>query len=124
MARIQANQIYHPNKLLKSPGQRQEKVENTSFANQLRQSMKSSVSFSQHAKSRLEQHGISLTESQLQKLNDGVETARQKGSKDSLMLMKDFAFVVSVQNNKVITALKQGSMKDQIVTNIDSALIL
>ncbi len=122
MANIRVNQVYYPNQPIKSPGKQQ--VGNTSFANQLKQTMKPSVSFSHHAKVRLEQNGISLSESQLQKLNDGVETARQKGSKDSLMLMKDLAFVVSVQNNKVITAMKQDGMENQIVTNIDSALIL
>lgn len=122
MAEIQINQVYYPKRPIKSSEQKQ--VGNAFFANQLKQTMEQSVSFSHHAKVRLEQHGIKLSEGQLQKLNDGVETARQKGSKDSLMLMKDLAFVVSVQNNKVITAMKQDGMKDQIVTKIDSALIL
>ncbi|TKD70551.1 TIGR02530 family flagellar biosynthesis protein [Pseudalkalibacillus hwajinpoensis] len=122
MANIQVNQVYHPKQPLRTV-QKQEPSK-TSFADQLKQTLQSEVSFSHHAKVRLEQHGISLSDSQLQKLNDGVTTAREKGSKESLMLMKDLAFVVSVKNNKVITAMKQEGMENQIVTNIDSALIL
>lgn len=120
MANIQVNQAYYP----KQPIHSVRKQEASSFADQLKQTIESRVSFSHHAQVRLEQNGISLSDQQLQQLNDGVEKAREKGSKESLMLMKDLAFVVSVKNNKVITAMKQDSMENQIVTNIDSALIL
>ncbi|WP_053216142.1 TIGR02530 family flagellar biosynthesis protein [Guptibacillus hwajinpoensis] len=122
MGNIQVNQVYYPKQPLKT-AQNQETTK-SSFADQLKQTLQSQVSFSHHAKVRLQQHGISLSDHQLQKLNDGVASAREKGSKESLMLMKDLAFVVSVKNNKVITAMKQDSMENQIVTNIDSALIL
>ncbi|MGB8001464.1 MAG: TIGR02530 family flagellar biosynthesis protein [Anaerobacillus sp.] len=122
MGNIRVNQVYHPKQPIQSPAKQAQTQ--TSFADQLKQSLNSPVSFSHHAKVRLEQHGVSLSDSQLKKLNDGVETAREKGSKESLMLMKDLAFVVSVKNNKVITAMKQDSMENQIVTNIDSALML
>ncbi|MFK3961007.1 TIGR02530 family flagellar biosynthesis protein [Pseudalkalibacillus hwajinpoensis] len=122
MANIQVNQVYYPKQPMKT-AQKQEETK-TSFADQLKQTLNSPVSFSHHAKIRLEQQGISLSEHQVKKLNDGVEMAREKGSKESLMLMKDLAFVVSVKNNKVITAMKQDSRENKIVTNIDSALML
>ena len=119
---VQINQVYYPKQPIQ-PATKQENSKN-SFADQLKHSIDSQISFSHHAQVRLKQHGISLSNNQLQKLNDGVEKAREKGSNESLMLMKDLAFVVSVKNNKVITAMKQDSMENQIVTNIDSALIL
>ncbi len=121
MANIQVNQAYYPKQPVQSSRKQETK---TSFAEQLKQTIQSQVSFSHHAQVRLEQNGISLSNQQLQQLNNGVEKAREKGSKESLMLMKDLAFVVSVKNNKVITAMKQDNMENQIVTNIDSALIL
>jgi len=50
--------------------------------------------------------------------------AAAKGAKDSLMLMDKTAFVVSVANRTVITAVAQDALKDNIFTNIDSAMIL
>lgn len=120
MTEIQVNQQYYSNQPIIAPKRKESNV----FAEQLKQTLHRPISFSHHASQRLEQQGISLTDDQLKKLNAGVETARSKGAEDSLMLMKDLAFVVSVKNNKVITAMKQDRMENQIVTKIDSALLL
>jgi len=53
-----------------------------------------------------------------------VNRAAEKGVKDSLILMKDLAFVVNVQKKVVITTVDQASMKEHIFTNIDGAIIL
>lgn len=119
MTNIHVHERYHPNQPLIAP-----KKKASTFAEQLKKSLHKPVSFSHHAKERLSQQGISLSDVQLKKLNEGVETAREKGAQDSLLLMKDLAFVVSVKNNKVITAMKQDRMENQIVTKIDSALII
>ncbi|MCA0988914.1 TIGR02530 family flagellar biosynthesis protein [Guptibacillus algicola] len=120
MTNLHIHERYHPNQPLVAA----KKKPTHAFAEQLKQTLQKPVSFSQHAEQRLAQQGILLTDVQLKKLNDGVETAREKGSQDSLLLMKDLAFVVSIKNNKVITAMKQERMENQIVTKIDSALIL
>jgi len=82
------------------------------------------VKFSSHAKQRLDQRGIQLDAQAMSRLNSAVEKASQKGSNDSLVLMKDIAFVVNVRNRVVITAVDQASMKEHVFTNIDSAIIL
>jgi flagellar operon protein len=46
-----------------------------------------------------------------------------KGAKDSLVLLDDNAFVVSAQNRTVITALGMHQAKENVFTNIDSAVI-
>ncbi|WP_377887346.1 TIGR02530 family flagellar biosynthesis protein [Alkalihalobacillus sp. R86527] len=120
MTKLQIHERYHPNQPLVAPKKQPPKA----FAEQLKQTLHKPVSFSHHAEQRLAQQGISLSNVQLKKLNEGIETAREKGSQDSLLLMKDLAFVVSVKNNKVITAMKQERMENHIVTKIDSALIL
>ena len=38
--------------------------------------------------------------------------------------MYDLAFVVSIKNRTVITAVDGNSMKDNVFTNIDSAVII
>lgn len=93
--------------------------------NQLLQQEITGVKFSQHALQRLDSRKIKLDSSQLAKLSQAVEKAAQKGAKESLILMNDnLAFVVSVKNKTVITAMDGASIKDNVFTNIDSAVII
>lgn len=83
----------------------------------------SSVQFSRHALARVQRRGIELDQGTLQRLSDGVSRAAGKGSRDSLVLVDGTAFVVSVANNTVITAVDSEHMKENVFTNIDSAVI-
>lgn len=82
------------------------------------------VKFSQHALQRLASRNISLDGGDLAKLSGAVDKAAQKGARDSLILMKDLALVVSVKNRTVITAMDGANLKDNVFTNIDSAVIV
>lgn len=79
--------------------------------------------FSGHALERIQRRGIKLDEGALARLNGGVARAAAKGSRDSLVLLDDTAFVVSVRNRTVVTAVDREHMKEQVFTNIDSAVI-
>ena len=81
------------------------------------------VKFSTHAQQRLQQRDITLGDDAVAKISDAVDRAQQKGSKESLVLLDDMAFVVSVKNRVVITAVDQPSMKQNVFTNIDSVVI-
>lgn len=88
-------------------------------------SAQSGVEFSKHAIERLSQRNIDLAGSNLlERLNKGVELAAQKGSCDTLVLVDQTAFVVSVRNNKVITTLTQDDFKENVFTKIDSTVIM
>jgi flagellar operon protein len=96
----------------------------TSFAETLREATgPSALRFSKHALERLQRRGIELDPATMQRLGEGVARAAGKGSRDSLVLVDGTAFVVSVRNNTVITAVGSEHMKDQVFTNIDSAVI-
>ncbi len=84
----------------------------------------SSVKFSAHAVKRLSMRNIRLSDEQLAKLNTAVNKAQDKGSKDSLIMMNDMAFVVSVENKTVITAMNGDTVKENVFTNIDSAVMI
>ena len=86
-------------------------------------SLSEDLNFSGHALKRLVKRGISLTGDQLNKLQNAVERAGIKGSKDSLVLLNDLAFVVSIKNRTVVTAIQTDKMKDMVFTNIDSTVI-
>ena len=95
-----------------------------SFAQVLDAKIHSSpIKFSGHALQRIERRGIQLDESTLARLDGGVHRAAAKGARDSLVLVDQTAFVVSVPNRTVITAVDQEHMKEQVFTNIDSAVI-
>jgi flagellar operon protein len=81
------------------------------------------LQFSRHALARVQRRGIDLDRTTLGRLSEGVGRAAGKGSRDSLVLVDGTAFVVSVSNRTVITAVGSEHMKDQVFTNIDSAVI-
>ncbi|GEB30944.1 MULTISPECIES: TIGR02530 family flagellar biosynthesis protein [Brevibacillus] len=82
------------------------------------------LSFSQHAISRLQQRGIALGGQQMERLESAVQKAASKGARESLIIMDNVAYVVSIVNRKIITAVDDGSMKDNVFTNIDSAIFV
>ncbi|MDR0270077.1 TIGR02530 family flagellar biosynthesis protein [Paenibacillus sp.] len=82
------------------------------------------LKFSNHATKRLEQRGIELKGEQLARIQNAVDKAAAKGSKESLILMKDMALIVNVANRTVVTAMDGSSMKDNVFTQIDSAVVI
>jgi flagellar operon protein len=83
----------------------------------------SQVQFSNHALARLERRGIEVDAQTAQRLDSGVARAAAKGSRDAVVLVDSTAFVVSVRNRTVITAVDSAHMRDHVFTNIDSAVI-
>lgn len=82
----------------------------------------SSLKFSRHANERLASRHIDLTEEQINKLETGTRKAKMKGINESLVMVDNLAFIVSVKNNTVITAMND--QDEQIFTNIDGAVIM
>lgn len=90
----------------------------------LESKLKQDLKFSHHAQQRLQSRNIKLNSADLDKIQAAVKKAHTKGAKDSLILMDDLAFIVSIKNSTVITALDGASIKDNLFTNIDSAVII
>ena len=81
------------------------------------------VQFSNHAVQRLQRRGISVEPGTLQRLDEAVGRAAGKGARDAVVFVDGTAFVVSVRNKTVITAVDRDHMRDHVFTNIDSAVI-
>lgn len=81
------------------------------------------VKFSAHAQQRLALRD-GLSDSELQRLNAGLDKAAEKGARESLILLDNLALIVSVKNRTVITAVDGQRMKENVFTNIDSAVIV
>lgn len=83
-----------------------------------------SVQFSKHAAQRVQQRGIEMTETLMQNLNQAVKKAQEKGAKDVVVIGESGAFIVNVPNNIVVTTMSGAEMKENIFTNIDSAVLM
>jgi len=81
------------------------------------------LKFSAHAQSRLNSREIALSEEDFKRIESAVAKAEAKGSNESLVLLRDMAFIVSVGNKTVITAMQNDGAEQQIFTNIDSAVM-
>jgi flagellar operon protein len=92
------------------------------FAEVLRSKVEG-IRFSAHAAQRLLSRNIALTPELVGKLEKAVSGAAVKGARDSLVLTKTCAFIVNIPNRTVITAMDGESLKENIFTNIDSAVI-
>lgn len=77
-----------------------------------------------HAQTRLQSREIQLDQQAWERVMAGVERAAQKGAKESLVMVDDVALIVSVKNRTVITAVEQAKLKENVFTNIDSAVIV
>lgn len=82
------------------------------------------LQFSRHAQERLAAAGRVITPKQLEAVKAAVDKAAAKGARESLILLPDLALVVSIRNRTVITAVEDSRMREQVFTNIDSAVIV
>ena len=79
------------------------------------------VRFSKHASKRLDSREISMSDEQWTRLNAATDKARDKGLKESLVMVDNLAFIVNVRSNTVVTALND--TERSVFTNIDGAII-
>jgi len=93
------------------------------FGAQLQQGKGNGVRFSKHAAMRMQNRGIKMDAVDLNRLNQAVKLADEKGSRDSLVLLDSTALVVSVKDNTVVTVADKEQLKGNVFTNIDSAII-
>ena len=82
------------------------------------------LKFSAHAAKRMDQRGMHLSPMELERLNEGFEKAREKGAESSLILVDEMAYVVSVKNHTVITAIDKNAAQGSVFSNIDSVAIV
>lgn len=79
---------------------------------------------SSHAAQRLNSRNIDFDDADMKKINEGINMADSKGSKQSLILYKDMALITSIKNRTVITALDKKQSEGSIITNIDSVVMI
>ncbi|WP_438316719.1 hypothetical protein ACP6EK_01160 [Candidatus Caldatribacterium sp. SIUC1] len=79
------------------------------------------IVFSAHARRRLEERAIPLSQKVKEKLEEGLRTLEAKGGRTSLIVVDGVAFVVNVPERTVITCVEN---ENRVFTHIDSALFM
>jgi flagellar operon protein len=59
----------------------------------------------------------------LQRLQGAVNSAAQKGARNSVVMLDDLAVVVDIQQRMVVTAMEREGGRERVFTNIDSVVI-
>ncbi|MGZ9584633.1 TIGR02530 family flagellar biosynthesis protein [Paenibacillus marinisediminis] len=97
-----------------------------SFKRMFEQELKRSedLQFSHHATQRMMERGMNMTPELMSKMNDAISQAASKGSKQSLLLVQDAAYIVNVPSRTVITALDDPFKQGHVFTAIDSAICI
>ena len=82
------------------------------------------IQFSRHALERLDKRNINLSESDLFRISNGIKNVEEKGAHAALILLDEKAFIVSLKNQRIITALDNQAVTNRVFTNIDSATVV
>lgn len=101
---------------------RPEKTRNDNFSRELANACR--INFSRHARERLFSRGIELSDSKLTQIAQAIDKAETKGSRETLILDDNSAYVVSVPTRTVVTAFGKEHLREGVVTSIDSAIVL
>jgi flagellar operon protein len=107
-----------------TPGNTDRKSEKTSFKDVLQERLNANATaphFSKHALDRMEQRGIEMNPDQLSRISSAINQAKDKGSKDSVVVVDNLAMVVNVNNATVVTCL---DARGAILTKIDSVVFV
>jgi flagellar operon protein len=80
----------------------------------------SQVKVSAHAQNRMDERQIALSDEDMKKIKAAVDELGEKGARESLLLYKNSAFIASISNRTIITAMNGAELGT--VTNIDSAV--
>lgn len=105
----------------------QEKRTGGNFTEHLQNALqpaKQPLTVSKHARDRLTQRGIQIDDEKWANIGEKVQEAKKLGVKESLVLMKDAALIVSAKNHTVITAMDRNEAETQIFTNINGTIVM
>ncbi len=82
------------------------------------------LAFSLHAQKRIRERSLTIDEKTIESLEESVRILEKKGARNSLVVVGDTAFVVNVPQKMVVTCFGRDASRENVFTNIDSAIIL
>lgn len=82
------------------------------------------IQLSSHAVKRMKERNLEMDTNEYFKLKKAINTLKNKGGRDSLVITDKAAYIVDVNNNKVVTAIDKAKMSENVFTKIDSTLFV
>lgn len=95
-----------------------------SFEQILQKIKEKDIVVSKHASERINQRALNVTEKEWDQISQAMDKAERKGIKDAVIIMGERMMIANVPNRTVITASHITQLKDQIITNINGAIII
>lgn len=80
------------------------------------------IQFSSHSLQRMAKRGVTFSEQQLLRLQVALKTLMNKGGRTAVVMLDETALIVSVTQQRVVTVVEKSALKDQVFTQIDSAV--
>ncbi len=104
------------------PGAGARQVQAGDFAAALQQAS-GDVQLSRHAQKRIERRDLGLDAARMGRLNSAINSAAEKGARQSVVVLDDLAVVVNIRERTVVTAMAKEGGRQRVFTNIDSVVI-
>lgn len=82
------------------------------------------INLSLHAAKRLSERNLMLNNEDFFKIKNAIGKLKEKGGQDSLIITEKAAYIVDVNNNKIVTAIDKDNMSENVFTKIDSTVVL
>ena len=90
----------------------------------LQEKAKIDFKFSNHAVERMRARGIHYSPKEMSSIQNAINSAKDKGAKETLVLTDKSAMIVSVKNSTVVTVMDKDALKENVFTNIDSTVVI
>ncbi len=85
---------------------------------------KHGINLSVHAARRLSEREIEIDNDEFLKIKEALGKLKLKGGHDSLVITNKAAYIVDVDDNKIVTAIDKDNIENNIFTKIDSTVIV
>jgi flagellar operon protein len=82
------------------------------------------VTFSKHATQRLNDRQVKLTDHEIERVSEAMDRASKKGIKDAVILLEGKVLIANIPSKTIITASKSSDLEEQIITNINGAILI
>lgn len=82
------------------------------------------LTISKHAQKRIDDRSLDFDQNEFLKIKDAITKLRDKGGKDSLIITNKAAYIVDVNNERIVTAMNKDDMSENVFTKIDSTLFV
>lgn len=112
------------NNTTKPNSQKNDTNNGKSFNEILNSKISLGLNFSKHAISRIDQRGIDVSAEKMERLNKGMELARDKGLSDVLVMVDKTAFIVNAKSSTIITTVGAEDTVGNVFTNIEGTVVI